>query len=116
VRRFITKAATPLFAGEPMGKKYRIALDEIAGRPKKSKQMENVDNNECPISGLILQAAMENLSEEVLLRTPQESFEMLYGEVADNNSSSNSQRQSHQNLIIQDWQDDRKKEDEFQRE
>jgi tRNA-dihydrouridine synthase A len=117
VRRFITKAATPLFAGEPMGKKYRIALDEIAGRPKKSKQMENVDNKECPISELILQAAMENLSEEVLLRTPQESFEMLYGEVTDNtSSSSSSQRQSHQNLIIQDWQDDRKKEDGFQRQ
>jgi hypothetical protein len=60
---------------------------------------------------------MENLSEEVLLRTPQESFEMLYGEVTDNtSSSSSSQRQSHQNLIIQDWQDDRKKEDGFQRQ
>ena len=35
IRRFIVKAITPLFAGEPNGKKFRIAMDEIAGLPKK---------------------------------------------------------------------------------
>lgn len=120
VRRFITKAATPLFAGEPMGKKYRIALDDIAGRPKKihqSQKMETLvhDNDVAPISELILQAAMGNLSQDVLLRTPKESFDMLYGDVANNNNDNDSHGQATQNWIIQDWQDDRKKEDGFQR-
>ena len=82
IRRFLIKAITPLFAGEPNGKRYRIALDEIAGLPKKQAQMmKNGGNIEgianVPISELIMNAAIDNLSEEVLLRSPEESYERL---------------------------------------
>lgn len=100
VRRFIIKAATPLFAGEPMGKKYRIALDEIAGRPKKLQKLGGSAESEDSISELMLQAAMENISEDILLRTPQESFELLYGQDGQSGPSNV--------MIIQDWQKDRK--------
>jgi tRNA-dihydrouridine synthase A len=81
IRRFIIKAVTTLFTGEPNAKRYRIALDEIAGIPKKLQSQGKSLAGQPPVSELILQAAYENLSEEVLLRSPEESYERkLYAE------------------------------------
>jgi hypothetical protein len=107
IRRFIIKAVTPLFAGEPNGKRYRIALDEIAGIPKKLKLENKSMSNQPPISELIMNAAMETLSEDVLLRSPMESYEMLYGSDGRSLSSSSSD-------IIRNWQIERKTEEEQQ--
>ena len=106
IRRFITKAATPLFAGEPRGKKYRIALDEIGGMPKKLKKRGESLDGQPPISELIMNAALENIGEDVLLRSPKESYENLYGGVGgggdyDADSSTTTR-------VIQDWQNKRK--------
>lgn len=75
IRRFITKAITPLFTGEPNAKRYRIALDEIASIPKRLQSQGKNLVGQPPISELILNAAHEHLSEEVLLRSPEESYE-----------------------------------------
>jgi tRNA-dihydrouridine synthase A len=81
IRRFITKAVTTLFTGEPKAKRYRIALDEIGGLPKKLHREGRSLDDQPPLSELILNAAHEHLSEEVLLRTPEESYERkLYEE------------------------------------
>ena len=77
LRRFLIKAVTPLFAGELNGKRFRIALDEIAGLPKKLSLEGKSIQGFPPVSELIVNAAMENLSEEVLLRTPEESYQRL---------------------------------------
>jgi len=80
IRRFIVKAVTPLFTGEPKAKRYRVALDKIAGIPKKLlSEGKNLDDQP-PLSELIMNAAMEQLSEETLLRTPQESYDRLQWE------------------------------------
>lgn len=75
IRRFLTKAIAPLFTGEPNGKRYRIALDEVAGLPKKlflqGKSLDGLP----PVSEMIMDCAMKHLSEETLLRTPEESYE-----------------------------------------
>ncbi len=119
IRRFIIKAVTPLFAGEPNGKKYRIALDEIAGIPKKLlKEGKSLDDMP-PISELILNAAHNTMSEDVLLRSPQESFERLYGSSSRSSDmdtiislGSASAAESNSEGIIQDWQADRKAQQE----
>lgn len=80
IRRFITKAVSSLFAGEHNAKRYRIALDEIGGRPKKLASRGQSWKDEPPLSELILGAAAKHLSEEVLLRTPEESYEMILWE------------------------------------
>ena len=77
IRRFLIKAITPLFAGEVNGKRYRIALDEIAGLPKKLHLQGKSLVGYPPLSELIMNAAMETLSEEALLRSPEESYERL---------------------------------------
>lgn len=110
IRRFLIKAITPLFAGEPNGKRYRIALDKIAGLPKKRAQIltngGSVDGMmNVPISELIMNAALDNLSEEVLLRSPEESYERLIS-----SSSQSSNQKSSGSDIIKDWQDARKAE------
>lgn len=105
IRRFIIKAVTPLFAGEPNGKRYRIALDEIAGIPKKLKLQNKSMLGQPPISELIMNAALDTLSEDVLLRSPMESYEMLYGSDGRSLSSSSSD-------IIQNWQLERKNEED----
>lgn len=101
IRRFIIKALTHLFAGEPNGKRYRIALDEIAGIPKKLKLQNKSMASQPPISELIMNAALDTLSEDVLLRSPMESYEMLYGSDGRSLSSSSSD-------IIRNWQSERK--------
>ena len=100
IRRFIVKAATPLFAGEPNGKKYRIALDEIAGIPKKLNQQGKSMEGQTPISELLMNSALENIREDILLRTPQESYDSLYGNL------------HAPQQVIRDWQNDRKNEKE----
>jgi tRNA-dihydrouridine synthase len=75
IRRFITKAVTTLFTSEPNAKQYRIALDEIARLPKQLESEGKCLQTHPPLSELILNAAHSHISEEVLLRTPEESYE-----------------------------------------
>jgi tRNA-dihydrouridine synthase A len=104
IRRFIVKAVTPLFAGEPNAKRYRVALDEIAGRPKKLMQQgKSLDELE-PLSELILNAATEYLSEETLLRTPEESYERVVFEEEKREGCGRSQ-------TLSEWQTRRKLEE-----
>ncbi len=118
IRRFLIKAITPLFAGEPNGKRYRIALDEIAGLPKKLAQQRKsgkVNSSEkmmmdVPVSELIMNAALDNLSEDVLLRTPEESYERLLASSTRSNNDGQNQNLNRSQLI-KDWQDERKEGD-----
>mmetsp|Transcript_10035 Transcript_10035/g.19814 ORF Transcript_10035/g.19814 Transcript_10035/m.19814 type:complete len:571 (-) Transcript_10035:79-1791(-) len=81
IRRFITKAVQTLFTAEPNAKRYRIALDEIGAQPKQLLREGKSLEGQPPLSELILNAAHTHLSEEVLLRTPKESYEKkLYEE------------------------------------
>jgi tRNA-dihydrouridine synthase A len=106
IRRFIVKAVTPLFAGEANARKYRIALDEIAGIPKKLKSQGRSLEGTRPLSELILNAAMEHLSEETLFRTPEESYErILWEEKKRKDGKERSQ-------TLTDWQTRRKIEEE----
>ena len=82
IRRFIVKAVTPLFTGEPNAKRYRIALDEIAGLPKKLQSQGKSLADQPPLSTLILEAARTHLSEETLLRSPQESYDRVLWEAS----------------------------------
>lgn len=108
IRRFITKAVTNLFTSEPNAKHYRMALDEIGGLPKKyrleGKSLEGLP----PVSAMILEAAHTHLSEEVLLRTPEESYERkLFEERKVAGNSIFVGRSS----AIAEWQSNRNKED-----
>jgi tRNA-dihydrouridine synthase A len=79
IRRFMLRAVSSLFAGEPNAKKYRIALDEIASRTKRLHQQQHRHQSQRldpPLSELLLEAAQKHLSQETLLRTPRESYEM----------------------------------------
>jgi len=85
IRRFMTKAISHLFAGEPNAKRYRILLDEYAGIPKKlererKQNPDAVQADQPPISELIMNAATTHLSEEVLYRSPEESYEKMLWE------------------------------------
>jgi len=81
IRRFITKAVSTLFTAEPNAKRYRIALDKIGGLPKRLHLEGKSLAGQPPLSELILNAAHTHLSEEVLLRSPEESYERkLYNE------------------------------------
>ncbi|KAL7543056.1 hypothetical protein ACHAXR_012348 [Thalassiosira sp. AJA248-18] len=125
IRRFMTKAISHLFAGEPNAKRYRIQLDEFAGLPKKlAKEMkQNPNAVQLPqplLSELIMDAATTHLSEEVLYRTPKESYEKLLWEeeqaerrktVVDTVVLNGSTKKS----LVQEWQTSRK-EDEMNEE
>lgn len=102
IRRFIVKAALPLFAGEPNSKRYRIALDEIAGLPKKLALQGKTLLDQPPLSELILGAATEHLSEEVLLRSPEDSYQRFQWEEEKRRGNGDRSR------IVMDWQDMRK--------
>jgi len=107
IRRFIVKAVMPLFTGEPNGKRYRIALDAIAGLPKTLHKQGKSLAGQPPLSELILNAAMEHLSEETLLRTPAESYERILFEEAKRSGNSNAGRSTS----INEWQEQRRTEE-----
>ena len=109
IRRFIVKAATPLFAGEPNSKQYRIALDQVGGLPKKLMKEGKSLDGQPPISELILNCAYEHLSEEVLLRTPEESYERkLHAETKQRNRGHDVGRSQ----AVEEWQTRRKQDEE----
>ena len=103
IRRFITKAITQLFAGEHNGKRFRVALDDI----NRMSQKTEVGQNQPSISELILNAATSHLSEEVLYRSPRESYEKMIFEQA-------ARKQlfvtgvSDSVSLVQEWQSTRK--------
>lgn len=102
IRRFIIKAVTPLFAGEHNGKKYRVALDTIAGLPKQLKAQGKTLEGQPPVSEMIMNAALETLSEEVLLRSPEESYERTL--------EREHKRMGGRSENVAEWQDLRKRE------
>jgi tRNA-dihydrouridine synthase A len=107
IRRFIVKAVTPLFTGETRAKRYRIALDDIARLPKALHAQGKTLEGQPPISELILNAAYEHLSEDVLLRTPEESYERTrYAENKKNNGAT-----SERSAAISEWNTERQTED-----
>jgi tRNA-dihydrouridine synthase A len=103
IRRFITKAITPLFAGEPRAKRYRVALDEVAGIPKKLLSQGKSLEGQPPISELIMDIAYRHLSEESLLRTPEESYERVIHEYKKSQQNSGGDRSE----AVKDWQQHR---------
>jgi len=120
IRRFIVKAITPLFAGEPNSKRYRIALEEIAGRPKRLLAEGKSLESEPLISELILNAATEHLSEETLLCSPFESYnrraweeEQAQKNVIRFSGASNGSGRSRQ---VGEWQSERKQGEEGEQE
>ena len=108
IRRFLTKAVTTLFTGEPNSKRYRIALDEIAGIPKQLQSEGKSLEGQPRISELILNAAHTHLSEEVLLRTPEESYERELYEEAKVSQTVVGGISSRPNAIAE-WQADRRR-------
>ena len=115
IRRFIVKAVTSLFTGEPNAKRFRIALDEVATLPKKLQEQGKEDNislleGQPPLSELILNAALEHLSLETLLRTPEESYERMLSEEqrrAEKNTlstSSDGDGRVRRSASIDEWQ------------
>jgi tRNA-dihydrouridine synthase A len=106
IRIFIVTAVTQLFAGEANARKFRIALDEIAGMPKKLKSQGKSLEGTRPLSELILNAAMEHLSEEALFRTPEESYERIVWE------EKKRKDRKERSQTLTEWQTRRKLEEE----
>jgi len=94
IRRMILKAIQPIFHGEKNAKRFRIALDEIGGLPKKDQQ-GGIDKERPPLSEMIIQAAQEHLSEEVLFGSPEEYYEKSF--VANNDNEERSE-------AVKEWQ------------
>jgi len=90
VRRFIVKAISTLFTGEHNSKFYKIALNDIAGLPKKLSLEGKSMEGQPPLSESIMNAALEHLSEEVLLMSPEESLNNLIFEEERQNNARNS--------------------------
>jgi hypothetical protein len=95
-------------------------LDDIAGLPKKlMKQDTKWMQSQPPLSELILEAATQHLSEEVLYRTPKESYEKilwdeeqaerrkLYVTVGGTDEKQLEEKQS----FVQEWQQSRKEDE-----
>ncbi|KAL3761622.1 hypothetical protein ACHAWU_000109 [Discostella pseudostelligera] len=120
IRRFVTKAITQLFAGEHNGKRFRIALDEINRTSHKAEARQT----QPALSELILNAATTHLSEEVLYRSPKESYEkMLYDdEQAERKRNGMSAvildvDGKHESAsLVQEWQSSRKETERIERE
>jgi len=126
IRRFMTKAISHLFAGEPNAKRYRILLDEYAGIPKKLERERKQNPNatqadQPPISELIMNAATTHLSEEVLYRSPEESYEKMLWDEEQAERKKNvvgtvimngggGQDDNSTKTILQEWQSSRKDE------
>jgi len=76
IRRFIIKAVQSLFMGEPNAKKFRIELDRVGGLPKQFvKKGLPLDYDTTTLSEYIMNAASEYLKDEILMRSPMESYE-----------------------------------------
>jgi tRNA-dihydrouridine synthase A len=103
IRRFITKAISPLFTGEKNAKRFRIALDDISRIPKTLKSQGKSLQGQPPLSELIMNAASQHLSEETLLRTPEESYERVH-------RTQKSTSVSGRSASIDEWQEIRKEE------
>ena len=101
IRRFILKAIMPLFTGEPNAKRYRIALDEIAGMPKKLQSQGKSLEGHPPLSEMILDTATKHLSEETLFRSPQGSYERVLWEESKRRLSDNDSCRSQS---VTEWQ------------
>ena len=132
IRRFLIKAVSHIFAGEQNAKRYRIALDDIAGLPKKMIKDPELFAQQPSLSELIMNAATTHLSEEVLYRTSKESYEKLlweeeeaerkrtvvdtvvFGGSAKSNANTND-GDNDKKSVIQEWQQTRK-EDELRNE
>ena len=108
IRRFIVKAISPLFTSEPNAKRYRIALDKIAGLPKQLAAHGKTIEGQPPLSELILNVAYEHLSEEVLLRSPEESYDRLLSAANGRRSPISTGRE--RSRAVQEWQSQRKTE------
>jgi len=133
-RRFMTKAISHLFAGEPNAKRYRVGLDEMAGLPKKfAKELKRNPNFvplvQPPLSELIMEIASTHLSEEVLYRSPEESLDKLLWDeeqaerrrtvvdtvILGGGTKDNSDGEI-KNSFVQEWQTSRKKDELNERE
>jgi tRNA-dihydrouridine synthase A len=112
IRRFIVKAVTPLFTGEINAKRYRIALNEIAGLPKKLAQQGKSLDGQAPLSELILNAAVEYFSEETLLRSPEESYARILDE--EEKRKSGTAGDGVRSNSVAEWQTRRKEEEQEQ--
>jgi tRNA-dihydrouridine synthase A len=120
IRRFVTKAITQLFAGEHNGKRFRIALDEINRMSHKVEERQT----QPALSELILNAATTYLSEEVLYRSPKESYEkMLYDEEQAERKQNGMglvildvDGQHESVSLVQEWQSSRKETERIERE
>ena len=111
IRRFIVKAITPLFAGEPRAKKYRIALDDIAGMPKKLQAQGKSLEGQPKLSELIMNAATTHLADDVLDRSPEESYErVLFEENKRKSIAVHGSGARVRSENVQEWQDRRKQE------
>jgi tRNA-dihydrouridine synthase len=126
IRRFMTKAVSPLFAGEPNSKRFRIALDEIAGLPKQLLKQQNngqaysveAMHGQPPLSELIMEAATTHLSDEVLYRSPKESYEKMMWEQEQMDHKRifvNSTFDRNATSIVNEWQESRKDDKERER-
>ena len=121
VRRFMTKAVSHLFAGEKNAKRFRIALDDIAGRPKKIMQQQpkgtpvrDAMHGQLPLSELIMEAATTHLSEEVLYISPKESYEKMLWEheqTKQRNTFMNTTTDGNATSLVAEWQQTRKEEE-----
>ncbi len=113
IRRFITKAITQLFAGEHNGKQFRIALDDINRMSQKTEHGKNQPS----ISELILNAASSHLPEEVLYRSPKESYEKY---IFDEEQAARKQLLvtggSGPASLVQEWQSTRRDTEKMDRE
>ena len=114
IRRFIVKAITSLFTGEPNAKRYRIALDDMVRIPKSLKaQGKKSLEGQPPLSELILNAALEHLSQETLMRTPEESYERVLWEEqkrVERNINTSGGARAERSASIDEWQTARKME------
>lgn len=107
IRRLMLKAIQPLFHGEKNSKRFRIALDDIAGLPKKELESgTKVDSR--PVSELILEAAVTHLSDDVLYSTAEESYEQI---IQTSGKSSNINLRSD---AVREWQERREEQGECQ--
>jgi tRNA-dihydrouridine synthase A len=133
IRRFILKALQGLFHGEPNARKFRIALDEIGSQVSNKRQrIKNMEvgallnhgsSSPTPPSGpplgdLILEAAQRILSEETLMRTRQESYNMAKEGYDEGKRKQQKQDQpaGNRSVAVQEWQTQRKLEEQQQQE